>query len=657
MAQTGEQRRLAGEKMQQPPSPIAPAKRRYDTTPSLAPAARPPMPPDQVIADSDALPQVVKPTIRNDFPESLYERSAAGEPMTKPRALARDAPREVALSGPLITKIEEPARLPNDRIPLYSGTKSHGPKAGYFQEDSALQNARQVFRQHVPEHSPQILAQRMPESSRSDIARQAAKPIMAHNLLGQQDPLIQTPQRTPAPSGPLIQSLQSQAENYVPPSAVHPTHSRNNSLTTIVHSALDPSDLSSLRRVPSHRPLFNNNMAGSPALAPTTPVPLFHLGRAEIVHPSPVAPAAEAPKPPVKRSNVFGLLNDDPPEPPPKRPLLETPKRATVLSPRLSTLTQAQNPLQQSRSQHQVEESMGGRTMRGFYGHSNIMSAAGGQPPSTDFSATFVTPPVTGPSNKTWMDQFDPRPQDTPAEHRAHRHSPAPSQYSVVPPGSQPPLMHGMRAETTRSLERPNMDHRRALLGQMNQLPHNPSPPPQQVAPPLRSASSSSQHSRIPSLGYPGSQQPSQSSSLAHPPAPQTYPQSANSTPVSSLHHRAQSSLDSFGSKPLTIQQHMAQQTQQKQQEQQREHDRHLQRQREIEVTSQREREWEHQQAQQQQQQQQHNMRRDIYGIESQVSYLHQRQPATQPGQMPPHLQPSARPAHYRGLSRGEERR
>ncbi|ETI28502.1 hypothetical protein G647_00951 [Cladophialophora carrionii CBS 160.54] len=615
IAQVGDQRRMAGEVIPQPPSPIAPAKRRYDTTPSLTPASRPPMQPDLMNVDGDPVLPVMKSNIVDEFPQSILERNPTGDIVSKPRSVIRETPRETPLPGPLSTKTEELPRSSNDRIPVF-GQKPHGPKAGFFQDDIGLQNTRPNFRPHLQESSPQILPQRPPELPRSDMNQQPLIPPLAQSLLGPREPMIQTAQRTQPPPAPLIQALHSQADKYPQPGVLHPGHSRNNSLANPNHSPLEPAqELSSLRRLEGQRPMFGSAMTGSPAPS-TTPMPSSQPPRNEIPKTSVAPPPQDPPKPPVKRSNVFGLLNDDPPAPPPKRPSLETPKRTSILSPQIAPLSSAQNPLQQPRSQLHPDDPLLNRTIRGPYGHGSLLSASGVQQTSAEFPSAFSTPPVTAPSNETWMDRFDPRTQGAPAEQRNHRHSPAPSPYSVVPPGSQPPSLHGMRADTPRSLDRLGMDHRRGLLGQVNQMPHVPSPPPQQPTqpvPPLRSASSSSQHARVSSLGYPSSQQTSQSSSLGNPPAPQGHAQSAGSTPVSGLHHRPQSSLD-FPPR-LTIQQHMAQQTQQKQQEQQREHERHLQRQREMDAVVQRERERErdHQQ----------HMRREIYGIDplgSQVS-------------------------------------
>ena len=619
-----------------------------------------------MLVDNDLLAPAIKQALTDDYSQGLHERPATGEAPAKPRTMIRENTRELALAGSLIAKTEEPSRLSNDRIPMF-GPKPHGPRAGFFQDDLGLQSSRQAFRQHLSEHSPQLLAQRLPDMSRSDAGQQVPMPVMAHSLHGQQEQSLQGSLRSPVLAAPLLQPLQSHAEKYQSSILHRVSHSRNSSLTTSGRSTLEHPEMSSLRRIQSQRPLFGNPVTVSPSLA-ATQMPMSHIPRTEIPQSIPVLPAAEAPKPPAKRSNVFGLLNDDPPEPPPKRASLETQQRATILSPRNAPVPPSQNLLQQSRSQLQSEDPMANRAIRGLYGHGNVIYTPGGQQTTADFPGAFSTPSsAVAPSNETWMDRFDPRTHGALAEQRSHRHSPAPSQYSVVPPGTQPPLMHGMRVDPARGLERPSIDHRRALLGPMNQIPHNPSPPPQQTTQPvplLRSVSTSSQHSRVASLGFPASQQTSQSSSLGHPPAPQLHPQSSSSTPVPVLHHRTQSSLDFPGNATrLTIQQHMAQQTQHKHQEQQREHDRHLQRQRELEVAAHRDRERDRDREHQQQQQ---HMRRDIYGIEhnhmafGQLGALHQRQPSTQQGGPPVHLpqyHPGAHPAHYRSLSKGEERR
>ena len=607
LAQMGEQRRVAGEVIAQPPSPIAPAKRRYDTTPSIAPAPRPQTQPEQHAMDTEASIPTLKQNPMEEYSQPIIERNASGD--VKPRAIMRGSPREVPLPAPLPAKTEELSRMPHDRPSLFGQKPLHGPKAGFFQDDFGLQAARQSLRGHLQERSPQILAQRLPELPRAELGQQPAMPNVGPSLLGPREPLMQTQHLNQISPAHLTQGHQSQVDKYGPADVLQESsHSRNNSSATSGHPALEPQDLSSMHRIENQHALFGDAMAGSPGLT-TTPMPMLQRPRNEMLQPASAPPGPEPPKPPVKRSNVFGLLNDDPPDPPPKRPSLEAPRRTSIVSPRIAPIASAQNPLQQTRSQLLPEDQLLNRTLRGSYGHSSALSAGGGLQSTADYLGALSTPPA--PSNETWMDRFDPRTQGTSSEQRIHRHSPAPTQYSVVPPTSQPPSLHSMRIESPRGLERPAADHRRTLLGPMNQIPHVPSPPPQlptQPVPPLRSASSSSQHSRGPSLGYPASQQTSQSTSLNHPSVAQGHPQSASSTPVSSLHHRPQSSIDF---PRLTIQQHMAQQSQQKQHEQHREHERQIQRQREMEVAVQREREREREREHQQQQ-----LRREIYGIE-----------------------------------------
>ncbi|OQV02877.1 Myb-like DNA-binding domain-containing protein [Cladophialophora immunda] len=621
----GEQMRLTGKVAIPPPSPIVPPKRRYDT--ALAPITRPATHSEQNVMDGEPAVAAIKQSVIEDFPRNILERVASGDIAAQPRPVVRETIREAPLSVPLPLKTEELPRLPNERASLFSHKPLHGPKAGVFQDDVGFQPARQNLRAPLQERSPQILSQRLPDMSRPELSQQTPMSATGPSPLGPREPLIPTQQRPPAPPAAPVQAIQAHVEKYSQPSALHPSHSRNSSSAAPSHQPLEtPHDMTALRRLDTQRSLYRTGPTGSPALTPV-PITASQPPRSEISQPAP-APPAEPPKAPAKRSNVFGLLNDDP-EPPPKRPSLEPSKRTSILSPQITPLPSGQNLLQQPRSQHHPEDSLLNRAARGPYipGSSNIHSVGGGQQSSGDYPSSYAATPATGPSNEAWMDRFDPRPQGAPSDQRSHHHSPAPSPYSVIPPTSQqssiPPL-HSLRVDTPRAPERPGIDHRRTLLGQINQIPHVPSPPPQQPTQPvpqLRSASTSSHHSRAPSAGYSASQPTSQSSSLGHSTVPQNHSHSASSTPVPSLHHRPQSSLD-FPTR-LTIQQHMAQQNQQKQQEQQREHERQIQRHRELEAAQQREREREREQQQQQQQpqaqqqqQQQQQSRRDFYGIE-----------------------------------------
>ncbi|OAL22803.1 hypothetical protein AYO22_06711 [Fonsecaea multimorphosa] len=603
-----------------PPSPILPPKRRYDTT--LAPVTRPTAQGEQNAMDSDHAVAAIKQSVIEDFPRNILEMTASGDIASQPRSILRETIRDAPLPAALQPKIEELPRLSNDRHSLFSHKPLHGPKAGVFQDDVGFQPSRQNLRAALAERSPQILTQRLPDIPRPELGQQTALSSTGPSLPGSREPLIPTQQRPPLPPSAPVQGIQTHVEKYTLPNTLHPSHSRNSSSTTPSHLPLEtPQDMTTLRRMDNQRALYRTGPTGSPALTPTSTSVSQPL-RAEMSQPASALPPADPPKPPAKRSNVFGLLNDDPPDPPPKRPSLEAPKRASILSPQSTPLPSGHNLLQQPRSQHHPEDPLLNRTARGPYGHSssNVLSAGSGQQSPADYPGSFSGAPATGPSNEAWMDRFDPRPQGAPSDQRSHHHSPAPSPYSVLPPTAQQssiPSLHSLRENTPRAAERAGIDHRRTLLGQINQIPHVPSPPPQQPTQPvpqLRSASTSSHHSRVPSAGYSAPQPTSQSSSLSHPAVPQNHSHSASSTPVSSL-HRPQSSLD-FPTR-LTIQQHMAQQNQQKQ-----EHERHI-RHRELEAAHQRERDREREQQQQHQQQpppqpqlqqqQQQQLRRDIY--------------------------------------------
>ncbi|KIW15463.1 hypothetical protein PV08_05509 [Exophiala spinifera] len=620
-AQMGDQARLEGKIPDQPPSPIAPAKRRYDHLPPAPSIPRPPQV-EQVVVDSDAIAPAIKAGVIEEFPRGKIERSSTGEIISNPRIVAQELARETPLSGPSSAKLLEHSRLANDRSNLFGPKSLHGPRTGIFQEEThGFQQARQNLRLAIDERSPQLLPQHpLSEIPRSDINHASSTPTLAQAMLGQRerDVMAQQPQLQ-IPGMPIARAPSSQSDKYGKQPTFRPAHSRNTSLTGPSAASLEHAqDLASLRRTEIQRPVYSATAAVSPAPTPTVTA-VSQPPRPEIPQATQPPPTAEAPK---KRSNLFGLLNDDPGDPPPKRPSLEPPKRQSIMSPQVAPGSIHQPSVQQPRSQVLPEDdtAMRGGGSRGLYSMGGGFQAASGQPAPQEFSTGFSATPAKDP-NDPWMARFDPRNQSTPSEQqqRTHHHSPAPGPYSVVPPVPQAtngPSPNSLRAETPRSMERSGLDHRRTLLSGIGPIPHAPSPPPQQLGPsgvpPYRSASGGS-HTRGGSMSYAAGPTAGQGNQLNQQQVPPSHPSSTGTTPVPSLHHRAQSSLD-YSQPRLTIQQHIAQQKQQEQQQQHREHERQMQRQREIDFV-QRDREREREQ-QQQQQQQQHLLRRDPYAVE-----------------------------------------
>lgn len=631
----GDEVRMEGKTLGQPPSPIAPAKRRYEATPSVPSITRPIHQTEHNFVEPEPVAHVIKPGVIEEFPRNTIERNASGEIVSKPRLAGRDGIREAPMPGAIPANSEEVTRFPVERTSLYGPKPFNGPRAGVFQEEPiGFPSARQNIRPAVDERSPQIHPQRpLADLPRNELSQSAPAPGLAQNVLVQRERETVAQPQSQIPPVSMARGTPTQVDKYGQQQSVfRPGHSRNGSLAASTPGPSEPSrDLASLRRIDNQRPLYGG--PGAPgSLGPLPAIPVgsaSHHSRPEALQPVAAPAAGEPPKPPSKRSNLFGLLNDDPADPPPKRPSLEAPQRQGVHSPQVAPVPTPHSMLQQASSQIIPGETGINRPslMGPYRPPSGSMHQSGpGPQPATDYHGGFSATPAKDP-NDPWMARFDPRNQGGPVEQRAQLHSPAPSIYSVVPPNSQPnsaPPLHPGRAETPRGFDRAGLDHRRTFLGGMAQIPHAPSPPPQQPTqnvPQYRSASGSSQHSRVSSVTYPAGPGPTQAAALNQQQMPQSLPPSASSTPVPSLHQRTQSSAEY--PPRLTIQQHMAQQSQQKQQEQQREHDRHIQRHMELEI-AQRERERERER--EQQHQQQHVLRRDMYGVDQHLASATSRQ-------------------------------
>ncbi|KAK5031544.1 hypothetical protein LTR13_007533 [Exophiala sideris] len=630
IAQMGDQVRMEGKTLGQPPSPIAPAKRRYEATPAVPSITRPIHQNEHSFVESEPAAHVIKPGVIEEFPRNTIERNASGEIVSKPRVIGREGIREAPLPGMVSAKSEEVSRYPAERSSLYVPKPLHGPRAGLFQEEPVgIPSGRQNLRPSIDERSPQLHPQRpLADLPRNELNQPSPASGIGQSILAQRERETVAQPQSQIPSMSLARGAPMQVDKYGPQQPVfRPGHSRNGSLATSrPGSSEPPRDLASLRRLDNQRSLYSGlGATASPATIPAA-IPASQHSRPEVLQPAATPLASEPPKPPSKRSNLFGLLNDDPSDPPPKRPSLEAPRRQPVLSPQVVPVDAPRSMLQQSSGQMLPGEAGANRpSLMGPYRppSGSMHHTASGQPPPTDYHGGFSTTPAKDP-NDPWMARFDPRNQGGPVEQRAQLHSPAPSLYSVVPPGSQPNSagsLHPGRAETPRGFDRGGLDHRRTFLGGIAQIPHAPSPPPQQASQNMqqyRSASGSSQHSRVSSVTYPAGPGSSQAAALNQQQMPQSLPPSASSTPVPSLHQRTQSSAEY--PQRLTIQQHMAQQSQAKQQEQQREHERQIQRQMDVDMAQrEREREREHQQ-QHHQQQQQHLLRRDPYGVDQHLA-------------------------------------
>ncbi|EXJ79601.1 hypothetical protein A1O3_07880 [Capronia epimyces CBS 606.96] len=405
LAQKGDQMRMASDVLGQPPSPIIPPKRRYDATSTLGPAARPTTQIDQTMADPEVVVSAIKQGIIEDFPRNTVERNAIGEVVSKPRPVAREvipAITEAPLPGAALAKAEETPRLSNDRGSLYGPKPLHGPRSGVFQDEHlGFPPSRQPLRGPPHELPSQIHAQRPQDLPRTESSQPAPMSAVTHTILGQRDPVVQPHQRPQGSGATLVQVPQSQGDNYDQQPMYRPSHSRTNSAATPSHVPLDPAQdlLPSRRRIENQRILYGMGPTVSPAPA-STPIPASQPLRVDMPQPASAPPPAEPSKPTGKRSNVFGLLNDDPLDPPPKRPSLDAATRQSMRSPQIAPVPAAQPLLQPSRSQTVPDDLSVNRAVRTPYGHGGIAQTASGQQAPAEYPGGFSATPVCPLNNE-----------------------------------------------------------------------------------------------------------------------------------------------------------------------------------------------------------------------------------------------------------------
>ena len=554
--------------MGQPPSPAAQTKRRYEATPSTASITRPAgSQADQGIPELDQPPLKTKTGYTEDFPSNAVQRGNSGVDLIAKHAPARDILREAQPVAPGQAKIEE-----LQRPQMFGQKPAAGPRPGFFKEEPVGYG---LPHHSLRDQSPHQHPLRPGESRIGDLS--LPQSLLGHprEHLGGPHGGMQPPSSQPSSTDRFgIPVQQSQ-------------HGRSGSLGMIGHHP----NLQEQRDPTSFRRLESNPRQSPYSLAPSQP-PISMPAQSSILSRSETSSTGqvttEPPKPaPAKRSNLMNLLNDDPPDQPQKRTSLESQNRPSLLSPQPVPVTSQSLSFEAARAQARQEDILGL--------HQNMRGPLG-QPPSSRLGNLSLRDPQPGfqpdQNSERWLDRFDPRPQSGPTEQRGLHSSPRPGAYSVVPPSNS---SQGARMEAQRSMESAHPDHRR-MLTQMNHPGSNPSPPPQQAPqsiPPYRSLSGSSHHGRFNSTGFPQNQPFSQQSPHMHPvqqpPGPPSHPTSAGSTPVSSLHHRGQPSID-YGPQRLTIQQHLAQQQQAHHRE--REHDeairRQIDHQREMEAQQQR---------------------------------------------------------------------
>jgi len=555
LAQIAEDKVNRGEPLGKLPSPVAPVKRKYDSTPAMAP--RPLTTNPEAALEAERAVLSVKAGHVEDFPANAIVRDTNGSIVAKPsprEALLQHSPPHV----PVQAKMEDP---PRDR-PILAQKAMQGPPRGLFAHDEA------PFHQHGQQRhqftsNDQVLHHHPPHVV--DLRAGDVQPTQPRDLLAQSRDAAMHRQ-----SGLIAPFRGTEPELAA---AGRPTHSRNASLTGLPSTIADQQALEALA-IQNDRRRFITPMASmastqSPRLQPMQasvaarpdPYSAFSLHhhqqhqqqqqqQQQKQQQPPPAPKPEPPKPaPAKRSNVFGLLNnDDPPERPVKRSSTDSTHRISIQTPP----PQPSAPQPQHAFQQRAQNDLFGRP--GVYG----VRDQPGYRNTDDLRSVYSNSPAPSHRPEAWLDKFDPRQTAT---DRTSNQSPS---YSVVPPapvsGAKPPMQQSM-SDGLRTLE--SNGPRRSDLGRP-QI----SSPPRQISTPVsqfRSASAAPQHNRISSLTYGQSapsgpdhrsiQQQQQQQQQHHPQPSVSHAPSASATPISSMHRRGESSMD-YNQRRLTIQEY-----------------------------------------------------------------------------------------------------
>jgi hypothetical protein len=663
-AKRAEGMRERGEAMGPPPTPVAPPKRRYEATPSMASQPRPMNTLDMTAPDSMHGVVATGTTVIDDFPANAIQRSARGELVAKPRS-SRDAVGPILAQSLLQRGVEEISQP--TRTPLLEPKQGPGPKPGFFpqerQERQEIRPASQGMRSSIHEQ------QAAPQSSYGlqDFPHQF-KPLHQRQTMLQQQS-AQLVQDTPS-RGPAQPEVGRQPFYQTEPATQQPPrdslgHARRDSAGMSIAPPGErwgrDGDPSSFRREPPHRGLQYGHMSTQQA-QPGFPATLDT--RREVPRPAstPLVPPPEPQKQaPSKRSNIFSLLDDGPSElAPPKRASLEGAFSQSVQSPSLPTLA---HETMRQRQPPRVNTPLAPHGSR-----SSFLQAAPsrpGQPAAAEYSTAFGESPAPSGSHDKWMSRFDPRQQQAVVV----EHSPVQVQPPIAQYGSANPQPGISRLQMDIPV-RQEPSHR-STMGQLQHPGHAQSPPPPPMSirsgpaiPPFRSASNSSQqhqHSRVTSLGYP----PSQSQQLPGQPG------SAGSTPVSAL-HQSRGSLSGYDDQRFAqqrehqlreqqqIRDHQHQHREQQAREQAREQEARL---REYDL---RQRQHNYMQAQSQQRAQDMEQERYRYPggphrtFTPPIGQFSMPQQQQQPPPPPPPPTPAGQhPSHYRQFSQGggEERR
>ena len=498
MAQIAEDKINRGQPLGTLPSPIVPPKRKYDT-PSLS--SRPLGGPDSVDPDRSPLPS--RASHVEDFPSNTIHRDASGSLVTKssPRT---DLLHHSPLHLPVQAKVEEFGR---DRS-LGPQKVTLGPQRGMFDEPYIHNRQARVrddpILQHHPPHVVDLRGGGELRDSRLQMRDQQSQQSSSMRSQWQQ---------------------QMEADRAI---LMARERSRTSGLAHATTTAVDQrvAELSAMQNEPprfsGQSPHVTTQQTAIPRHEPYNLYPVHHQMQSHQSQQQQSVPVKqEAPKPPTKRSNVFGLLNDDPPDKPLKRSSTDSTSRM-VATPPLQPVAPQPQPFQSRLHEEMHARQSGYGTAPPQNNHRNI----------NDLRSAYSNSPMPSP-RQDWLDKFDPR---NSAADRSANHSPL---YSVIPPTSsalsRPPITEPLRALDS--------SQRRPPIGRSG----IPSPPRQNSpVPSFRPSSAAPQHNRMSSIGVdPRSQ------------IPYHQPTSASATPISSLHRR-EPSTDYRSNRPMTIQEFKA---------------------------------------------------------------------------------------------------
>ncbi len=520
--------RERGEPMGPPPTPVAPPKRRYEATPSMASLPRPMANLNLVAPESMHGVVATGATMIDEFPANTIQRNPRGDLVAKPRT-SRDSFGQGVHQSTIQQRVEE--AIQPVRSQILEPRQSQGPRPGFFpQERVEIRPASQGLRTGLQEQPSLLQGGRAQESlahfeqlqqhrstflpqSNLQSGHEAQSRVQAH---------AEAAGRLPSYQAESVSQLQSreglgQARR----------DSAGMSISQLREQWERDGDPASFRREPSHRGLQY------PPVSSQQSQPSFQTStdpRREVPRPAstPLTAPAEPQKPaPAKRSDIFNLLDNGPSEPvPPKRASLEGSYTQSGQSPSLSALAN------ESLRQRQPPRST---TPLAGHGQRSYLPTATSRP-SQQHSAEYNTPfsgsPAPNASREVWLSRFDPRQQSGNAEQTPVQIHQSAGQYGNS-------LSTGGRSRLAMEMPARQEPSHRSTLSQLQHPGLISSPPPQLsaraggLATTFRSGSSSSQqqqqqHSRVTSLGYPRGQSQTLSGQ----------PGSAGSTPVSALHQR-----------------------------------------------------------------------------------------------------------------------